>query len=325
MEYKQEHSTLTFDVKYAIKADDDGGTVTGHAAIFGNIDSDGEIIEKGAFTKTLQERIPRGMVKFLSGHNAFDLDAILGTVIEAHEDDHGLAFTAKLSQAPTAQDVKVKMLEGHINRLSIGFNVLKQRFEKDGNGNSIRFLEELKLWEISAVGFPANEMATIESVKSMIPFNNLDIAPIDTPFDPDGAAVRVKRWSGNSDAKNMMAHMDIDTDTGEGIYPIADVIDNELVLIPKAVFALMSTVKDNDTLHYLKGNIDKYYAKMRDVLDTDVHADWDSKFIKPIRSLDTTKSEAAEPIRSLTAEARKREIELKLVNLELTETIINGL
>ena len=175
------------------------------------------------------------------------------------------------------------------------------------------------------MGFPANEMATIESVKSMIPFNNLDIAPIDTPFDPDGAAVRVKRWSGNSDAKNMMAHMDIDTDTGEGIYPIADVIDNELVLIPKAVFALMSTVKDNDTLHYLKGNIDKYYAKMRDVLDTDVHADWDSKFIKPIRSLDTTKSEAAEPIRSLTAEARKREIELKLVNLELTETIINGL
>ena len=234
-----------------------------------------------------------------------------------------MAFTAKLSKAPTAQDVKTKMLEGHINKLSIGFNVIKHRFEKMGE-KSVRILEELKLWEISAVGFPANEMASIETVKSAIPFNNLDIAPMNTPFDSDGASVRVKRWSGNSDSKQMMAHLDLDKETGEGLYLIADVINDELVLVPQAVFDLATTIHSTEELFYLKSHLDKYYAKMRESLNVEIYPDWDSKFVKPETPLDTIKPEDAEPSDSLTSEAQNREVELKLKDIELMESLIDG-
>ena len=48
-----------------IKAEGDEGVVAGLFSVFGNVDDGGDIIHKGAFTKTLQERANRIKVFFM--------------------------------------------------------------------------------------------------------------------------------------------------------------------------------------------------------------------------------------------------------------------
>ena len=65
------------------KADDSGGlTITGYGAAFNNIDSYGDIIEKGAFKNTLEDRGDR--VAFCYQH---DIWHPVGKIEEMKEDD----------------------------------------------------------------------------------------------------------------------------------------------------------------------------------------------------------------------------------------------
>ena len=50
-----------------IDADDKAGIVKGYGSVFGNVDSDGDIITKGAYTKTIKENGER--VRYLYQHN----------------------------------------------------------------------------------------------------------------------------------------------------------------------------------------------------------------------------------------------------------------
>ena len=147
--------------------DEEFNTIEGYASVFDIVDSQDDVIVQGAFKKTIKERVPAGLVKFLSSHQ-WSVESVLGTVVEAKEDDHGLWFKAQLSAAPAVQETRVKMLEGHINRLSIGFRTIKDHYDRsEDNGNpSIRYIDEVKLYEVSAVPFAANEEAVITSVKA---------------------------------------------------------------------------------------------------------------------------------------------------------------
>ena len=53
------------------------------------------------------------------------------------------------------------MKRGVLKRLSIGYNTVKDLVQ-----NGVRHLQELKLYEVSIVTFPMNELATVSSVKS---------------------------------------------------------------------------------------------------------------------------------------------------------------
>ena len=59
-----------FDIGFK-DADTKQVIVTGYFAMFGNKDMDGDIIERGAFTKTTKERGPSGkqLIKYLLDHN----------------------------------------------------------------------------------------------------------------------------------------------------------------------------------------------------------------------------------------------------------------
>lgn len=162
---KRKSERISFPIKF--KAEGDAGMVTGYASIFGNVDSYGDVVEPGAFKKTVQERVPKGLVKFLADHN-WSSGSVLGTVIEASEDARGLLFKAQLSQAPSVQDVRTKMLEGHLNRCSFGFRTIREEYRSEGEagrGDKIRHLLELSLYDISVVPFAANEEAVITGVK----------------------------------------------------------------------------------------------------------------------------------------------------------------
>mgnify|MGYP003980188557 FL=1 len=56
--------------------DEKSGTVKGYGSVFGNVDSDGDIITKGAYTKTIKENGER--VKYLYQHQ---MDKPLGKMV----------------------------------------------------------------------------------------------------------------------------------------------------------------------------------------------------------------------------------------------------
>ena len=97
---KTEHKTIQFK---ADDFDEEQGIFSGYGAVFGNVDSGGDIIEPGAFTKTIAEGWER--VKILALHN--DSWLPIGKPIELREDSNGLYIKAKISDTSMGRDIKV--------------------------------------------------------------------------------------------------------------------------------------------------------------------------------------------------------------------------
>jgi HK97 family phage prohead protease len=183
--------------------DGDKGLVEGLASTFKE-DLAADIIHPGAFTKTLKERVPKGMVKFMDSHG-WNCGAVLGTVVKARETDDGLWFQAKLSDAASVQDIKTKMLEGHVQALSIGFRTLKSDYSEsvvDGVRKITRHIRELKLYEISPVPFPCNEGAHITQVKGLLQERSIDEILL------QAALGNIDTQSVFSAIKSLAAHLD---------------------------------------------------------------------------------------------------------------------
>jgi HK97 family phage prohead protease len=141
------------------KAFGDSGSFEGYAAIFGNVDLGGDVIERGAFKEIITGR--NGMVKILNQHRSSDP---IG-VAEVKQDDKGLQFKGQLIlEAASARSAYALMKGGALDGMSIGYDVM------EGGGkileSGIRQLTALKLWEISPVTFGMNPLAGIDSVKT---------------------------------------------------------------------------------------------------------------------------------------------------------------
>ena len=145
--------------KFEIKACAEN-TIEGYAAYFGNVDSYGDIIEQGAFTKTLKENNNR--VKVLWQHNT---NEPIGKPIQMEQDSKGLYIKAKISMTDVGRKAMELMRDGVIDEMSIGYDIIKDEFKGKN-----RMLKELRLWEFSPVTFAANEKARITSAKN---FNDL--------------------------------------------------------------------------------------------------------------------------------------------------------
>lgn len=142
-------------------------TISGYFSVFSNKDLDNDIIEKGAFTKSISER--SNDVRFLYNHN-WEKPLDKGSVnLKLEEDSYGLKFDAKIPEGLSYGDDLIILYEsGIVDEHSIGFQTIKSHKGNDG----IRTLRELKLFEGSAVTMAANPLAKLTSVKSSIKENN---------------------------------------------------------------------------------------------------------------------------------------------------------
>ena len=138
-----------------IDADEKAGVVKGYGSVFGNVDSDGDIINRGAYKKTIEENGNR--VKYLYQH---DMDKPLGKIVKLGEDDKGLYFEAEIPKTTLGKDVIELMKAGVITENSVGILPI----QKDNSGE-YRQLNEVKLYEISAVTLAANDQAILLDVK----------------------------------------------------------------------------------------------------------------------------------------------------------------
>jgi hypothetical protein len=156
--------TLVVPIEW--KADDkDAGVMVGYASTFGNVDLGGDVVMPGAFDKSIAD-IKADGIPLLADHLAAT-SHVLGTIYDALADDKGLKIWARLSKAPSAVDTTTKMREGHLGKLSIGYETMDDSFE-DRDGMRVRLLNDVKLWETSVVVFPMNPKAAITGVKSLL-------------------------------------------------------------------------------------------------------------------------------------------------------------
>lgn len=160
---------MNFKVKssFEIKdADAKKGIVTGYASVFGNIDSDQDMIMPGSFAKTISERGPgsqKPRIKHLWQHDSWQPIAVPHKL---EEDEHGLYFESVFGKDQFSQDKLQQHIDGIITELSIGYNVVKQEDVFDADGKFLhRKLLELKLWEYSSVTWGANSLTEVISAK----------------------------------------------------------------------------------------------------------------------------------------------------------------
>lgn len=141
--------------------DPKGRTVTGYFSSFGNVDSDGDVIVKGAFERTLKERGPGGKnrIMHLWQHDPY---RPIGKPSVLREDAKGLYFETFFPDTTLGSDTLKLYEAGIINEHSIGFNVINSE-EKEGYTE----LKEIMLWEGSSVTFGANEETPSTGVKAL--------------------------------------------------------------------------------------------------------------------------------------------------------------
>ena len=148
--------------------------VEGLASTYGNIDHAGDIVERGAYTRTLANfNNSKKSMPFLAHHRH---DRPIGRIVELRDTDEGLWFKARFSDSHDGQNVRQQFLDGTLDSFSIGYRVIQKQADRVGNQKVLR-LKEIALHEISAVTFPCNELAKLSAVKGDIAssFPNLSL------------------------------------------------------------------------------------------------------------------------------------------------------
>jgi HK97 family phage prohead protease len=151
---------MTYTSPIALKSQPtDSGSFTGWASTYGNVDAGGDKVMPGAFAGSLRKS---DRVRLLLNH---DPDKLVGwgTMEDRPE---GLLLRGQLDlldPSGLGKYVHHKMLTGELSALSIGYSV--DRGGARINDEGVRELTSLKLWEVSIVAFPMNELAAISAVK----------------------------------------------------------------------------------------------------------------------------------------------------------------
>lgn len=166
------------------ETEDGSGIFEGYASVFGNVDSYGDKVIKGAFSKSLAKSFPNdgaGIPCYWS-HRMDDPEFILGKTISAVEDEHGLKVRVSLDlDNPKAAAAYRALKTGAVNQMSFAYEVVDSHFVPDDGAKygGVNELRELNIFEVSVVQIGANTATSIDMVKSAL--KNDDSVSISTP------------------------------------------------------------------------------------------------------------------------------------------------
>lgn len=149
-----------FAVTKADIMDDEKHVIRVKFASFGNKDSAGDILVKGCFAKSINERGPQSdtnrKIAFLWQHDIYDP---IGKVLEIEELDDGAYATVQLSNfdaVPNAKRAWYQLNDGDINQFSFGFQYVWDKMEYIEEEDAF-LVKEVVLLEISVVTLGCNE------------------------------------------------------------------------------------------------------------------------------------------------------------------------
>lgn len=202
------------DLPMEIKLIGDAGAFSGYAAVFGNVDLGGDIIERGAFKEFVTTK--DNHVRVLYQHDARNP---IGKAL-VREDSKGLAFDGSLVlEDATARKAYAMMKAGIIDAMSIGYDVIQPNGSTtDADGT--RHLHGLKLWEISVTTFAMNQLASIDAVKAAQQITNIreyeDFLREVGGFSKAQAKLLAKAWN------TMPGQRDVDGEVNEDVKQLVE-------------------------------------------------------------------------------------------------------
>jgi HK97 family phage prohead protease len=151
-------------------------TFEGYGAVFGNVDSYGDVIAPGAFADTLAAARRNGRwPAMLAQHGGMGLSAAdmmpIGVWTDFAEDGKGLWVKGRLADTERGREAYALMKMAPrpaIDGLSIGY-IAKKWTARSRPEEPRRRLEAVDLLEISLVTMPANPKARVTGVKTFDP------------------------------------------------------------------------------------------------------------------------------------------------------------
>ncbi|MGI6730432.1 MAG: HK97 family phage prohead protease [Anaerovoracaceae bacterium] len=164
--------------------DAETGIVEAYVSLMGikDLDSPPDVIQMGAFAKTIQERGPQGARKIRVLHQ-HKWDRVIGTPLTLVEHTRDMLPPELLALYPEAtgglfartqfvMDVQLGRetyalyKAGAMDEWSIGFDTLQFEYLKSEEEDTYRILKELKLWEYSPVTWGMNPATVTTAVKA---------------------------------------------------------------------------------------------------------------------------------------------------------------
>lgn len=166
-----EHKAASFELK---KEPDEDGIFEGYASVFDVVDQGMDVVNKGAFSKSLSTG---RKVKMLWQHQQSEP---IGVFEEVREDERGLFVRGRLlKDVRRGREAMALLKAGAIDSMSIGY-IVKQAV--DEAAGRIRRLTEIDLREVSLVTFPMLEAAMVTDVKSIKTVRDFEKALRDAGF-----------------------------------------------------------------------------------------------------------------------------------------------
>lgn len=159
-----------------IRADGDGKTLVGYAAVFDSPSEPlpwTEFVRRGAFAKTINDGAD---VRLLVDHEGVPLARTKSGTLRIKEDDKGLRVEADLDEAnPDAARVMSALRRGDVSQMSFAFEPVKDSWSSD---KKTRELKEVKLFDVSVVTYPAYEETMVQLRNTQA--NNTDTSTVKT-------------------------------------------------------------------------------------------------------------------------------------------------
>jgi HK97 family phage prohead protease len=182
-----ERGRLIVAIENKTVTDTGPGEITGLASVYGNVDLQDDIMERGALDRSIANHQGKAASKIpLLDWHGDSLGRLIGSAKELRSVPEGVWFKAGFSNTPEAQRARQLAQEGHLSGVSIGYLPIRQSFKTAG-GKNIRVLHEVRLLEISLTPVPANPLAQVASVKagdSSKPYG--DVTYADPGYKDDG-------------------------------------------------------------------------------------------------------------------------------------------
>jgi len=169
IEEKLGKSYVAKNISFELKDLDEGSRkVVFYASAFDVLDADNDVIRKGAFTKSIQERGPQSKGRTIAHLRNHDFEQQIGKPLEILEDNYGLKVVSQLGRSLDGQNALLDYQDGILKEHSIGFNYVQDKIkfieESSFNESGHWDITEVKLWEFSGVTFGANEFTPVLDV-----------------------------------------------------------------------------------------------------------------------------------------------------------------
>lgn len=255
---------------------EDTGFFSGYLSCFHNTDSYKDIVEPGAFQKTINDARGRGGKYLFPVLWQHDPSEPIGGFLEMKEDRKGLWVRGQLDlNTPNGQRAYSGLKMGYLDGLSIGYDTIKQKFSGE-----IRHLLEVRMWEGSIVTFPANPATRVAGVKTACGSTGFPLASRDTAWDASKATSQYQEWGSDAQGdlvpeKLKQVHFYVDESADPktiGAYklPFCFIEDGSPVAVPKGIMAVAGVLQGamggarlggDDAA--VKAKVATYYTKMK--------------------------------------------------------------